>query len=69
MQHHAFARPGRFFRGNLHTHSTVSDGALEAAEALARRCAEVGAFVALAHPEWNGLTPEDGRLIAAADAV
>ncbi len=28
MQDTAFARPGRFFRGNLHTHSDVSDGAL-----------------------------------------
>lgn len=155
MQHQAFARAGRFFRGNLHTHSTMSDGALAPAEvcrryaeagygficlsdhfigrfgypvtdttglrtnrfttilgaevhtgrmrngeiwhilavglplgfapsgqedfdgdldaeapaALARRCAEAGAFVALAHPEWNGLTPEDGRLIEAVDAV
>lgn len=24
-----FARPGRFYRGNLHTHSTLSDGRLE----------------------------------------
>jgi hypothetical protein len=36
---------------------------------LARRCAEAGAYVAIAHPEWNGLTPEDGRMIASADAV
>jgi len=155
MQHPAFARAGSFFRGNLHTHCTVSDGALEAAEVcrryaeagydfiamtdhfvghygypvtdtrghrtnrfttilgaevhsgrmgngelwhmvavglpldfapsgqedfhpnetaeapdvLARRCAEAGAFVAVAHPEWNGMTPEDARLIAAAHAV
>ncbi|HUF87548.1 MAG TPA: CehA/McbA family metallohydrolase [Thermohalobaculum sp.] len=155
MQHAAFANPGRFFRGNLHTHSTASDGALAPAEvcrryaeagydfialtdhflgrygypvtdtsafrtnrfttipgaevhtgrmrngeiwhllavglpagfapppqpdfagtdagespaALARRCVEAGAFVALAHPEWNGLTPEDARAIDAAHAV
>jgi len=155
MQHPAFARPGSFFRGNIHTHSTVSDGKLEPAEvcrryaeagydficlsdhfvgqygypvtdtrghrtnrfttilgaevhsgrmangelwhllavglpldfapsgqerfdpidsaeapdALARRCAAAGAFVAVAHPEWNGTTPEDARLIAVADAV
>jgi hypothetical protein len=155
MQHPAFARPGEFFRGNLHTHSNVSDGALEpgevcrryaeagydficlsdhfvgqygypvtdtrghrtnrfttilgaevhtgrmrngeiwhilavglplgfeptgqhdfegsleaeSPEALARRCAGAGAFVALAHPDWNGLSPEDGRLIGAAHAV
>lgn len=147
MQHPAFANPGRFFRGNLHTHSTNSDGALapaevcrryaeagydfialtdhflarfgwpvtdtrrhrsnrfttllgaevhtpamrngepwhilavglpddfaptaegESAAALARRCSEAGAFVALAHPEWNGLTPEDARPIEAVHAV
>ena len=155
MQHQAFAKPGGFFRGNLHTHSTASDGALdpgevcrryaeagydficmsdhfvgkygypvtdttghrtnrfttilgaeihtgkmrngeiwhmlavglplgfapsgqedfagdetaESPEALARRCAEAGAFVAVAHPEWNGVTPEDARLIEAAHAV
>jgi hypothetical protein len=155
MRHQAFARPGQFFRGNLHTHSTVSDGALDPGEVcrryaqagydficlsdhfvgvygypvtdttghrtnrfttilgaemhthrmrngeiwhilavglplgfapsgqgdwavseggetgpdLARRCVEAGAFVAVAHPEWNGVTPEDARLIEAAHAV
>jgi hypothetical protein len=155
MQHPAFANPGQFFRGNLHTHSNVSDGALDPSEvcrryaeagydflclsdhfmgsygypvtdtrphrtnrfttilgaemhtgqmkngelwhilavglpadfaplreedfqreypdetpaALARRCSEAGAFVALAHPEWNGLSPEDSQLIEVADAV
>lgn len=155
MQHQAFARPGRFFRGNLHTHSTASDGALEPGEVcrryaeagydflclsdhfmevygfpvsdttghrtnrfttilgaemhtgamkngeiwhilavglplgfpplgrighgagsgletgqeIARRCSEAGAYVAIAHPEWNGLTPADARLIEVADAV
>ena len=162
MQHPAFERPGRFFRGNLHTHSTTSDGALPAGEvcrryaeagydflcmsdhfmepygypvtdtrdfrtnrfttipgaelhtgamengeiwhilavglpgdfappeddgranghgagdgtngaasavAIARRAVEAGAFVALAHPEWNGLSAEDARLIDAAHAV
>jgi hypothetical protein len=28
MQNLPFSKPGRFWRGNLHTHSTVSDGAL-----------------------------------------
>jgi hypothetical protein len=155
MQHQAFAKPGKFFRGNLHTHSTASDGALdpgevcrryaeagydflclsdhfvglygypvtdttghrtncfttilgaemhtgamkngeiwhilavglppsfapstqhdfiatdesESAPAIARRCAEAGAFVAIAHPEWNGMTPDDARMIESADAV
>jgi hypothetical protein len=30
-----FDRPGRFFRGNLHTHSTLSDGRLDPAETIA----------------------------------
>src|SRR5215212_4898497 len=29
-----FSLPGRFWRGNLHTHSTLSDGALEPAAVL-----------------------------------
>ncbi len=155
MRHQAFAKPGEFFRGNLHTHSTVSDGALDPGEVcrrygeagydflclsdhfvgrygypvtdttghrtnrfttilgaemhtgqmnngeiwhilavglppdfapsgqedttvraggetgpdLAHRCAEAGAFVAIAHPEWNGMTADDARMIEAADAV
>lgn len=150
-----FARPGRFYRGNLHTHSTVSDGALEPGEVcaryaaegydflclsdhhvglynypitdttpfrtnafttilgaemhagqlangeiwhilavglppdferphvphfdgaqsgedmatLARRCADAGAFVAIAHPQWYNLTLADARIIDAAHAV
>jgi hypothetical protein len=151
----AFTAPGRFWRGNLHTHSTLSDGALnpaevcrryreagydfmclsdhfvgaygypvadtkafrtnsfttllgaeahvgamrngeiwhllavglppdfepphapdfrpraeaESAAALAARCREAGAFVAIAHPQWSGLTLEDAREIEAAHAV
>jgi len=155
MHHSAFAAPGRFFRGNLHTHSNLSDGRLppadvcrayeeagydficlsdhfvgcfgypiadttgfrtnrfttipgaevhsgslangevwhvlavglpaefepphapdfdpvegqESGAALARRCAEAGAFVAIAHPQWYGLTLGDAREIEAAHAV
>jgi hypothetical protein len=155
MQPAPFDRPGRFHRGNLHTHSTLSDGALDPGEvcrryreagydflclsdhflgrfgfpiagteryrtpgfttipgaevhsgalsngelwhllavglpadfappevdgfepahaqetgpALARRCAEAGAFVAIAHPQWYGLTLPDARTIDAAHAV
>ncbi len=150
-----FTAPGRFFRGNLHTHSNRSDGVLDAAEVcrrykaegydfialtdhfiglygypitdtkpfrsddfttilgaelhsgamengelwhilavglpedftppdaphflpvedqesgadLARRARDAGAFVAIAHPEWSGLTMEDARTIEAAHAV
>ena len=151
----AFAARGRFWRGNLHTHSTLSDGALppgevcrryaaegydficlsdhmvgrygypiadttgfrrntfttvlgaevhtdrlangeiwhllavglppdfarpdvpdydgarsgESIESLAGRCADAGAFVAIAHPQWYGLTLADARRIEAAHAV
>lgn len=151
----AFTAPGRFYRGNLHTHSSRSDGALDPAEVcrryraegydfialtdhlvglydypitdtrpfrdegfttilgaelhsgtmengelwhllavglpldferphaphfspvdgqesapeIARRCVEAGAFVAVAHPQWSGLTLADARSIEAAHAV
>jgi hypothetical protein len=142
-----FAGPGRFYKGNLHTHSTRSDGAREPAAmcalyrdagydflaltdhflakydfplvdtrpyrsngfttllgaevhapatelgepwhilavglpadfaptppgqrgpALAERCAAAGAFVAIAHPAWYGLTIADADSIGAAHAV
>ncbi|MWP39713.1 hypothetical protein SAMN05421763_101202 [[Luteovulum] sphaeroides subsp. megalophilum] len=151
----AFTAPGRFWRGNLHTHSTRSDGCLEPAEvcrryrdegydflaltdhfvgrygypitdtrpfrapgfttlpgaelhsgamengelwhilavglpedftppdvpdfragpgqetgpALAARAVAAGAFVAVAHPQWSGLTLADARSLSAAHAV
>ncbi len=43
----AFERPGRFWRGNLHGHSTNSDGALAPAEVCARYAAEGYDFIAL----------------------
>jgi len=142
-----FTRPGRFLRGNLHTHSTRSDGKLapeevsrryramgydfyaltdhflgkygwpitdttghrgegfttligaelhagrtsqgdiwhilavglppgfapaapmESGPDLARRAMDAGAFVAIAHPQWYGLTEEDGRALHFAHAV
>ena len=143
----AFAAPGRFWKGNLHGHSSASDGRLDprdvcdayrragydftvvsdhfierygypvtdtrafrgagfttligaevhapATEAgelwhilavglpldfpplregetgpqLARRCADAGAFVAIPHPHWYGLTLADALSIDAAHAV
>jgi hypothetical protein len=143
----AFTTPGRFFKGNLHTHSNRSDGALEpeavcaayrdagydflaltdhflptygfpivdtrpfrtnsfttilgaevhapatslgelwhllavglpedlahtasdeTAPQLARRCLEAGAFLAIAHPGWYGLTKADADTIEGAHAV
>ncbi|MEE4119499.1 MAG: CehA/McbA family metallohydrolase [Paracoccaceae bacterium] len=47
MQDRAFARPGRFFRGNLHTHSSVSDGALPPGEVCRRYAAHGYDFIAL----------------------
>ncbi len=142
-----FSIPGRFWRGNLHTHSNLSDGALapkavvdayknagydfmqlsehfighfdfpiadtrsfrsntfttligaelhapetqvgelwhivaaglpldfpknlkdETGEQVARRAAEAGAFIGIAHPAWSQLTIEDGRAIDCAHAV
>ncbi|KZY35888.1 phosphotransferase [Roseovarius sp. HI0049] len=43
----AFTAPGRFYRGNLHTHSTLSDGRLEPAEVCRRYRAEGYDFIAL----------------------
>ena len=42
-----FTAPGRFYRGNLHTHSTLSDGILEPAEVCRRYKAEGYDFIAL----------------------
>jgi len=142
-----FSLPGRFWRGNIHTHSTLSDGALrpeqvveaykkvgydfmtisdhflerfnwpivdttafrsdefttiigaelhtpetsvgelwhilatglpldfapcgkdETGQELARRAAEAGAFVSIAHPSWSQLTIEDSHSIDSAHAV
>jgi hypothetical protein len=143
----AFTTPGRFFKGNLHTHSNRSDGALdpeavcaayreagydfltltdhflpaynfpivdtrpfrtnrfttilgaevhapatslgelwhllavglpedlapttatETGPELARRCLDAGAFLAIAHPDWYGLTKADADSIEGAHAV
>ncbi len=43
----AFSNPGQFWRGNLHTHSTRSDGVLEPAEVCRRYQAEGYDFIAL----------------------
>jgi hypothetical protein len=147
MSASAFSTPGRFFKGNMHTHSNRSDGARDAesvcavyrdagydflaltdhflaryqfpvvdtrsyrtrsfttllgaevhapetglgelwhilsiglpldfaptaegelAAGLAQRCADAGAFVALAHPAWSGLAIADADSIGCAHAV
>ena len=47
MQDPAFSAPGRFWRGNLHTHSTRSDGVLDPEEVCRRYKAEGYDFIAL----------------------
>lgn len=47
MRHSAFTAPGRFWRGNLHTHSTLSDGVLSPEEVCRRYRAEGYDFLAL----------------------
>lgn len=42
-----FRKPGRFYRGNLHTHSTVSDGELSPDEVVAAYRAQGYDFLAL----------------------
>jgi len=155
MKQSAFSAPGQFWRGNLHTHSDVSDGVLspeevcrryraqgydflaitdhfvgcygypisdtvpfrgdgfttilgaelhsgsmqngeiwhilavglphdfapsnapdfkaipkqESGAEIARRARDVGAYVAVAHPQWSGMTQDDARSIHAAHAV
>lgn len=41
----------------------------ESAAELAARAVAAGAFVAIAHPQWSGLTLEDARGVTAAHAV
>lgn len=47
MMQNIFSSPGRFWRGNLHTHSTRSDGVLDPAEVCRRYKAEGYDFIAL----------------------
>ncbi|MEO1796804.1 MAG: CehA/McbA family metallohydrolase [Pseudomonadota bacterium] len=47
MHDPAFTAPGRFWRGNLHTHSNRSDGVLEPKEVCRRYKAEGYDFIAL----------------------
>lgn len=41
----------------------------ESGAEIAKRAVDAGAFVAIAHPEWSGLTMNDARSIEAAHAV
>lgn len=41
----------------------------ESAARIAQRAVDAGAFVAIAHPQWSGLTLADARAVTAAHAV
>ena len=56
------------FASSLSPHFTPVAGQETGAE-LARRAVKAGAFVAIAHPQWSGLTMEDMRELDAAHAV
>ena len=47
MKQSAFTAPGTFWRGNLHTHSTLSDGVIDPSEVCRRYKAEGYDFIAL----------------------
>ena len=47
MSQDAFTAPGRFYRGNLHTHSTLTDAVLDPEEVCRRYKAEGYDFIAL----------------------
>jgi len=49
-------------------HFTPAEGQ-ESGASIAQRARDAGAFVAIAHPHWSGLTEADARTITAAHAV
>ena len=52
-----------------HSPSFVPVAGQESGPEIAARAVAAGAFVAIAHPQWSGLTIEDARSITAAHAV
>ncbi|SMX44981.1 PHP domain-containing protein [Actibacterium lipolyticum] len=63
----AVGLPADFAPGNA-PHFLPVEGQ-ETGPEIARRCVEAGAYVAIAHPQWSGLTLDDARSIEAAHAV
>lgn len=63
----AVGLPAGFAPGNAPHFRPVAGQ--ETGPEIARRCVAAGAFVAVAHPQWSGLTLEDARSIDAAHAV
>ncbi|MEO0342318.1 MAG: CehA/McbA family metallohydrolase [Pseudomonadota bacterium] len=52
-----------------HAPTFFPEAGQETGPQIAERCRAAGAFVAIAHPEWAGLTTEDALSIEAAHAV
>ena len=63
----AVGLPFDFARPNAPRFQPVADQ--ETGPELAQRARDAGAFVAIAHPQWSGMTLEDARSITAAHAV
>jgi hypothetical protein len=63
----AVGLPKDFTPANAPGFSPVTDQ--ETGPELAARAMEAGAFVAIAHPQWSGLTVSDARSIAAVNAA
>ena len=63
----AVGLPSDFAPSNTPTFVPVKDQ--ETGPQIAARAVAAGAFVAIAHPQWSGLTLADARSIAAAHAV
>lgn len=63
----AVGLPADFAPSNA-PHFSPVDG-METGPELAQRCRDAGAFVAIAHPEWGGLSLADARSLEAAHAV
>lgn len=63
----AVGLPADFGRAN--TPGFVPVDGQESGPEIAARARDAGAFVAIAHPEWSGLTTADARSLAAAHAV
>jgi hypothetical protein len=63
----AVGLPADFAPGNV-PHFRVIEG-METGPEIAARAVAAGAFVAIAHPQWSGLTMEDARSLTAAHAV
>ena len=63
----AVGLPSDFVRSNSPHFLPIEDQ--ETAQEIAKRARDAGAFVAIAHPQWSGMTLADARTIGSAHAV